>query len=121
MQVHIEWTGNNTTAIETVDVITNSFGNFTVGQFLFPEDLVVGDNETYRVYAEVTEMFAFNGNRSQPIRGRRSKHDGGLLCMDILQKRRTTVLARLQGLTMTQIGLEDYMITELSIHQLALK
>ena len=65
VQVHIEWTGNNTTAIETIDVITNSFGNFTVGQFLFPEDLVVGDNQTYRVYAEVTEMFAFNGNRSQ--------------------------------------------------------
>ena len=65
VQVHIEWTGNNTTAIETIDVITNSFGNFTVGQFIYPEDLVVGDNQTYRVYAEVTEMFAFNGNRSQ--------------------------------------------------------
>ena len=65
VQVHIEWTGNNTTAIETIDVITNSFGNFTVGQFIYPEDLVVGDNQTYRIYAEVTEMFAFNGNRSQ--------------------------------------------------------
>jgi len=65
VQVHIEWTGNNTTAIETIDVITNMWGNFTVGQFLFPEDLVVGDNTTYRVYAEVTEMFAFNGNQSQ--------------------------------------------------------
>ena len=65
VQVHIEWTGNNTTAIETIDVITNMWGNFTVGQFLFPEDLVVGENTTYRVYAEVTEMFAFNGNQSQ--------------------------------------------------------
>ena len=65
VQVHIEWTGNNTTAIETIDVITNMWGNFTVGQFLYPEDLVVGDNTTYRVYAEVTEMFAFNGNQSQ--------------------------------------------------------
>jgi hypothetical protein len=64
VQVHIEWTGNNTTAIETVDVITNTWGNFSVGQFLYPEDLVVGDNTTYRVYAEVTEMFAFNGNKS---------------------------------------------------------
>ncbi len=64
VQVHIEWTGNNTTAIETIDVITNQWGNFTVGQFLYPEDLTVGDNTTYRVYAEVTEMFAFNGNQS---------------------------------------------------------
>ena len=64
VQVHIEWTGNNTTAVETIDVITNMWGNFTVGQFLYPEDLVVGDNMTYRVYAEVTEMFAFNGNQS---------------------------------------------------------
>ena len=64
VQVHIEWTGNNTTAIETIDVITNMWGNFTVGQFLYPEDLLVGDNTTYRVYAEVTEMFAFNGNQS---------------------------------------------------------
>ena len=64
VQVHIEWTGNNTTAIETIDVITNMWGNFTVGQFLYPEDILVGDNTTYRVYAEVTEMFAFNGNQS---------------------------------------------------------
>ncbi|HIF46242.1 MAG TPA: DUF4129 domain-containing protein [Candidatus Poseidoniales archaeon] len=65
VQVHIEWTGNNTTAIETIDVLTNQWGNFTVGQFLYPESLVVGDNTTYRVFAEVTEMFAFNGNQSQ--------------------------------------------------------
>ena len=64
VQVHIEWTGNNTTAIETIDVLTNPWGNFSVGQFLYPEDLVVGDNTTYRIYAEVTEMFAFNGNTS---------------------------------------------------------
>ena len=65
VQVHIEWTANNTTAIETVDVLTNVGGNFSVGQFLYPESLTVGDNTTYRVYAEVTEMFAFNGNQSQ--------------------------------------------------------
>ena len=65
VQVHIEWTSNNTTAIETIDVLTNAGGNFSVGQFLYPEDLLVGDNTTYRVYAEVTEMFMFNGNQSQ--------------------------------------------------------
>ena len=65
VQVQIEWTGNNTTAIETIDVLTNQWGNFTVGQFIYPEDMTVGDNTTYRVYAEVTEMFAFNGNTSQ--------------------------------------------------------
>ncbi len=70
VQVHIEWAGNNTTAIETIDVLTNTMGNFTIGQFLYPEDIIVGDNDintpapTYRVYAEVTEMFAFNGNQS---------------------------------------------------------
>ncbi len=64
VQVHIEWAKNNTTAVETIDVLTNAGGNFTVGQFLFPEDLHVGDNNTYRVYAEVTEMFAFNGAKS---------------------------------------------------------
>ena len=65
VQVHIEWATNNTTAVETIDVLTDQNGNFTVGQFLFPEDITVGDSSTYRVYAEVTEMFAFNGNRSQ--------------------------------------------------------
>ena len=65
VQVHIEWTGNNTTAIETIDVLTTASGNFSVGQFLYPEDLTVGDNTTYRVYAEVTEMFLFNGAQSQ--------------------------------------------------------
>ena len=65
VQVHIEWTSNDTTALETIDVLTNQQGNFSVGQFLYPEDLTVGDNTTYRVYAEVTEMFVFNGNTSQ--------------------------------------------------------
>lgn len=65
VQVHIEWAGNNTTAIETINVLTDAGGNFSVGQFIYPEDLTVGDNTTYRVYAEVTEMFAFNGNQSQ--------------------------------------------------------
>jgi hypothetical protein len=61
VQVHIEWANNGTSAVETVDVLTNANGEFTVGQFLYPENLHVGDNSTYRVYAEVTEMFAFNG------------------------------------------------------------
>ena len=65
VQVHIEWADNGTTALETINVLTSAVGNFTVGQFLYPEDLTVGDNTTYRVYAIVTEMFAFNGNESQ--------------------------------------------------------
>ena len=35
-----------------------------MGQFLYPEDLTVGDNTTYRA-CQVTEMFMFNGNQSQ--------------------------------------------------------
>jgi hypothetical protein len=31
VQVHIEWTGNNTTAVETIDVLTTASGNFSVG------------------------------------------------------------------------------------------
>jgi len=64
VQVIIEWANNGTIAKETVDVLTNNQGNFSVGQFLYPEDLTVGDNSTYRVYAVVTEMFTFNGNES---------------------------------------------------------
>ena len=65
VQVTIEWTANGTIAIQTTDVLTDVSGNFSVGQFLYPEDLMVGDSSTYVVYAEVTEMFAFNGNTSQ--------------------------------------------------------
>ena len=65
VQVHIEWASNNTTALETIDVLTNVNGNFTVGQFILPETIDVGPNSTYEVYAVVTEMFAFNGSRSQ--------------------------------------------------------
>jgi len=65
VQVTIEWTANGTKAVETTDVLTNTGGNFSVGQFLYPEDIAVGDSSTYIVYAEVTEMFAFNGNTSQ--------------------------------------------------------
>jgi len=65
VQVTIEWTANGTKAIETTNVLTDISGNFSVGQFLYPEDLTVGDSSTYVVYAEVTEMFAFNGNTSQ--------------------------------------------------------
>ena len=64
VQVHIQWAVNNTTALETIDVLTDVSGNFTVGQFLYPENLDVGDNTTYIIWAEVTEMFIFNGARS---------------------------------------------------------
>ena len=60
VQVHIEYTRNMTTALETIDVLTDDIGRFIVGQFLFPEDLSVGPNTTYNVYAEVTEMFLHN-------------------------------------------------------------
>ena len=65
VQVQIEWADNGTSALKTINVLTTAVGNFTVGQFLYPEDLTVGDNTTYRVFAVVTEMFAFNGNESQ--------------------------------------------------------
>ena len=64
VQVIIEWADNGTIALETINVLTNAAGNFTVGQFLYPEDLTVGDNSTYRVYAVVTEMFIFDGAES---------------------------------------------------------
>ncbi len=64
VQVHIVWTGNGTTAIETIDVLTDDWGAFTVGQFLYPEMIHVGDNTTYTVYAEVTEMFIHDGSTS---------------------------------------------------------
>ena len=64
VQVHIEWTQNGTTAIETIDVLTDAWGGYTVGQFLYPESIHVGDNSTYTVYAEVTEMFVHNSSES---------------------------------------------------------
>ena len=66
VQVRIEWTDNGTEALETIDVLTNSWGQFTVGQFLYPEDIHVGDNTTYTVTAEVTEMFIHDGSTSIP-------------------------------------------------------
>ena len=67
VQVHIAWTRNGTSAVETVDVLTDADGRFVVGQFLFPEDLPVGSNTTYHVYAEVTEMFLHDGSSTQPV------------------------------------------------------
>jgi len=64
VQVHIAWTQNGTTAVETIDVLSSPYGSFTVGQFLFPENLHVGDNTTYEVWAEVTEMFIHDGSES---------------------------------------------------------
>ncbi|HJL54962.1 MAG TPA: Ig-like domain-containing protein, partial [Candidatus Thalassarchaeaceae archaeon] len=57
VQVHIRYTENGTSVIETIDVLTNANGEYVVGQFLFPEDIDVGSNTTYEVYSEVTEMF----------------------------------------------------------------
>ena len=65
IQINIEWANNGTKAIESIYIPTNNFGNFTYNQYIYPEMLTVGDNSTYRVYAEVTELFAFNGNESQ--------------------------------------------------------
>jgi plastocyanin len=67
VQVHIEWSRNGTSAVETVNVLTNQDGDFVVGQFLFPEDIHVGDNTTYVVYAEVTEMFVHDGSTTEPV------------------------------------------------------
>ena len=67
VQVHIVWTRNGTSAIESIDVLTNQDGDFVVGQFLFPEDIHVGDNTTYNVYAEVTEMFVHDGASTEPV------------------------------------------------------
>ena len=67
VQVHIVWTRNGTSAIESIDVLTNQDGDFVVGQFLFPEDIHVGDNTTYNVYAEVTEMFIHDGSSTEPV------------------------------------------------------
>ena len=67
VQVHIVWSRNGTTAVETVNVLTNQDGDFVVGQFLFPEDIHVGDNTTYQVYAEVTEMFVHDGSTTEPV------------------------------------------------------
>ena len=64
VQVHVAWTQNGTSAIETIDVLSNNWGAFTVGQFLFPENIHVGDNTTYEIWAEVTEMFIHDGSTS---------------------------------------------------------
>jgi len=64
VQIHIEWANNGTTAVETTNILSDQNGKFSVGQFLYPEDITVGDNTTYKVYAVVTEMFAFNGATS---------------------------------------------------------
>ncbi len=57
VQVHIRYSANGTSVIETIDVLTDDNGEYIVGQFLFPEDIDVGPNSTYEVYSEVTEMF----------------------------------------------------------------
>ena len=64
VQVHVAWVQNGTPAIETIDVLSNDYGSFSVGQFLFPENIHVGDNTTYEMWAEVTEMFIHDGSES---------------------------------------------------------
>ena len=56
VQVHIRYSANGTSVIETIDVLTDDNGEYIVGQFLFPEDIQVGPNSTYEVYSEVTEL-----------------------------------------------------------------
>jgi len=65
VQVHIVYTRNGTTALETIDVLTDDVGRYIVGQFLFPEDISVGPNSTYQVYAEVTEMFVHDNSSTE--------------------------------------------------------
>ncbi|MFL2963067.1 MAG: hypothetical protein ACJZ46_02360 [Candidatus Thalassarchaeaceae archaeon] len=67
VQIQIIWTRNGTVALETVDVLTDPNGRYTVGQFLFPEDISVGPNSSYYVYAEVTEMFLHDSAVSEQI------------------------------------------------------
>ena len=67
VQVIIEWANNGTIALETIDVLTDEFGEFEVGQYLFPEDLEVGPSTTYNIFAEVTEMFVHDGASTEPI------------------------------------------------------
>jgi len=67
VQIQIVWTRNDTTALETVNVLTDANGRYIVGQFLFPEDLSVGPNSTYHVYAEVTEMFIHDSAVTESI------------------------------------------------------
>ncbi len=67
VQITIEWARNGTLALETVDVLTDAAGAFVVGQFLLPEDLMVGPNTTYNAYAEVTEMFIHDGSQTEPV------------------------------------------------------
>ncbi len=67
VQVHIDWAANGTKALETINVLTDENGNFEVGQYLFPEDLAVGPNTTYDIYAEVTEMFIHDGATTEPV------------------------------------------------------
>ncbi|MDP6900110.1 MAG: hypothetical protein QGF94_04670 [Candidatus Thalassarchaeaceae archaeon] len=64
VQVHVAWVQNGTEAFETINVLSNQWGAFSVGQFLFPENIHVGDNTTYEIWAEVTEMFIHDGSES---------------------------------------------------------
>lgn len=57
IQIIIRWKDNQTVAIESADILTDQNGDFTVGQFLRPEDLLPAANGTYEVWAEVTELF----------------------------------------------------------------
>ena len=48
IQINIEWANNGTTAIESIYVPTNNFGNFSYNQYIYPEMLTVGGPSTYR-------------------------------------------------------------------------
>ena len=107
VQVTIEWAGNGTEAVQTIDVLSSQFGGFTVGQFLLPEDLDVGPNTTYNAYAEVTEMFIHDGSISEmyplEIRG----NTGFDYVAQILQSGENPYISILK-LIIPQIGIVEF-------------
>ena len=66
VRIVIEYARNSTEALRTVEVLTNEMGNFTVGQYLYPEDIEVGPSSRYNLRADVIEMFAHDGSSSTP-------------------------------------------------------
>ncbi len=64
IQIVIQWSVNQTIAVQSADVLTDGVGEFKVAQFLYPEQLHPAANGTYDVWAEVTEMFDWNGAQS---------------------------------------------------------
>ena len=66
VRIVIEYQRNSTETLRTVEVLTDEGGNFTVGQYLYPEDIEVGPSSRYNLRADVIEMFAHDGSSSTP-------------------------------------------------------